>query len=116
MAGRLVLDRQHMIALLGDPDFFEQCPAFLWLRTTALQTKGLYDQSAARKCCGGDWAIMRPVVDAFFKNLKELQEADPANIQPVKTFLETKKGREYGKIVIYYRATKQQPHPLRFTF
>jgi len=113
---RLVLDRQHMVAMLGDPEFFDSCPEFLWLKKTALQTKAIYDESAKQKCCGGDWAIIRPVVDAFFNNLKELKENDPANVQNIRTYLETKKHAAYGEIVIYYRASKEQPHPHRFKF
>lgn len=113
---RLVLDRQHMIGMLGDPEFFTAAPEFMWLRQTALQTKEIYDESVKQRCCGGDWAIMRPVVDAFFNNLKELKEADTANIQNVRTYLESKKGAEYDEIVIYYRASKAQSHPARFKF
>jgi hypothetical protein len=113
---RLVLDRQHLVDMLGDPSFFESCPEFLWLRQTALQTKAIYDENSKTVCCGRAWPIMQPVVDAFFKNLKELKELGQKNVQSVRDYLETKKGVQYGKIVIYYRATRSQPHPQRFTF
>lgn len=115
-ARRLVLDRQHMIAMLGDPGFFDQCPRFDWLRDTALATKAIYDESVKRRCCGGNWEIMRPVVDAFFDDFKIAKNEDRANTQPVKAYLEAKKGVKYSAVVIYYRATKKQPHPLKLQF
>lgn len=117
MAGRrLVLDRQHLIQMLGDPEFFTSCPQFLWLRRSALAAKEMYDESARRRCCGGDWNIMRPVVDAFFNNLRELQEVSEEHVQPVKVYLQNKKNSAIGTVVIHYRATKEQPRPERFTF
>jgi hypothetical protein len=113
---RLVLDRQHLIEMLGDPGFFDRCPRFDWLRETALETKALYDKSVEKRCCGGDWEIMRPVVDALFKDFEEAKAEDPANLHPVKAYLESKKGMKYGVVVIYYRATKKQPHPLKLQF
>jgi hypothetical protein len=115
-AKRLVLDRQHLIAMVGDPEFYVQCPRFEWLQDTALTAKSLYDESCERRCCGGDWEIMRPVVDAFFQDLQEAKRENGANTSPVKAYLEAKKGVTYGHVVIYYRATKKQPHPLKLQF
>lgn len=113
---RLTLDRDHMMSMLSDPEFFNQCPEFLWLKDTALKTKELYDKVKKERCCGADWAVFRPVVDAFFNNLKELRELDKKNVQNVRDYLQKKKNRELGEIVIFYRSSKQQARPNRFKF
>jgi len=112
-----VLDRKHLVAMLRDDEFYRACPYFLWLKTTAKQTLEVYDKAKSDcAACAGDFKILQPVVDAFFANLKELKELDPDNVICVKRYLETRKNKTFGRVVIYYRATKQQPAPLKFEF
>lgn len=117
-ARRLVLDRQHMVAMLSDPEFYTACPHFLWLRDTAMTLHKQYLETPVNcNACKGDFNIVRPVVDAFFQNLRDLRDAGADDaIDNVKRYLETKKGYRVGEVVLYYRATRSQPHPQRFTF
>jgi hypothetical protein len=106
--------------MLSDPAFYTSCPYFLWLRNTAMRTYAVYEQSERNDCrgCGLNFGIMKPVVDAFFTNLKELQELDPAMIECVREYLEHKKGYPITRVVIMYRSSRKEPHPrtLRFQF
>lgn len=113
---RLVLDRDDLVELIGEPAFFEQCPDFAWLRNAAAQTHQLYVASGQRRCCGPDWKIIRPLIDLFFQSLQELKATNPDGLAKVRLYLTTKKGKNYDRIAIYYRAGREQPHPYRFDF
>lgn len=114
---KLVLDRQHLVGMLLDDDFYYQCPYFLWLRNTA---KRVYDQNtrAARGCgsCGHDFRAMKPIIDAFFTNLKELKELDPGTVECVRRYLERKKGYKISLVVIMYRSSRSEAHPQKLEF
>jgi hypothetical protein len=90
--------------MLGDAAFYQQCPHFLWLRDTALAAYAKYKQ---QECCGGQ-QHMAHVLDAFFKNLKELHDLDAVNTRPVRAYLEARKRRPVGRIVIFYRDAAKQ--------
>ncbi len=109
---RLVLDRQHMIAMLSDKEFYSECPHFLWLRDAALAA---YKQFAAsNNCCGGEFAYMQPIVTAFFKNMCELHEVDPAILETVRIYLTKRKKKPIGPILIHYRTSSKES--AQFTF
>lgn len=112
---RLVLDRQHLIALVSDPLFYAECPAFAWMRDTALHTARLYQESKDRNCCGGEWPILRPTVDGWFTALKDLHAKDPASVEQVRDYLARKKGYLPQPVVIFYRSSKEG-HPFKFQF
>jgi hypothetical protein len=113
-ARRLVLNRTHLVEMLSDPEFYCQCSHFLWLRTTAMMARKAFDASNEGTCCGGDFRIMQPVVDAFFTNLRDLYMVEPAAAAHVVTYLEARRGHPISQIVIYYRATRKQKHPQKF--
>lgn len=118
---KLTLDRQHLVAMLSDPAFYEACPYFLWLRRTAMRTYEQYQSPASRnncRACGPNFAVMKPVVDAFFTNLKDLKELNPDTVECVRKYLERKKGYKVDYVVIMYRSSRAEPHPqkLRFQF
>lgn len=110
---QLTLDRQHLIAMVSDPDFYTACPHFLWLRNTAAATIKPYQDSAG--CCGPNWHIMMPIIDALFANLKELLAIDKTILESVRSYLEAKKGYRPSPITIYYRRGKEK-HPTKLSF
>lgn len=112
---RLVLDRQHLIAMVSDPEFYVQCPAFAWMAETAMHTARLYHDTKSRRCCGGDWSVLRPAVDGLFTAIKDLHAKDPTSLETVRDYLERKKGYRPQPVVIYYRAQKQGA-PNKFQF
>lgn len=109
---RLILDRQHLVGMLSDPDFYAQCPTFLWLKTSALQAFRQY--SASNVCCGGDFEYMKPIVTAFFENLRELHTLNPEHVQPVRLYLSSRKKKKIGPILIHYRTSLNES--AQFTF
>jgi len=111
---RQVLDREHMVQMLADPEFYAQCSHFLWLRNTALKTYEKYKEKKKR-CCP-DFSIMLPVVTAFFENLKELKQIEPEALDRVKRYLEKRKKKQIATVVIYYRSSRKQSHPAKLTF
>lgn len=111
---RLVLDRKHLIAMVGDEMFYQECPQFSWLAATALAATELYESSGKTSCCGGSWPIIRPIVDAVVEKLKNSDENKAEMTQAVRQYLEKKKKTKYGTIVVFYRASREQSHPTRF--
>lgn len=112
---RLTVDRNHMLRMLSDPEFYQACPAFLWLQVAALESRQLYDASAAHSCCGGKWAIVKPVVDAFVEALQQFKKTAPAHVTAVRSYLEEKKGAQYDKIIIFYRSGRAKSALQRLT-
>lgn len=112
---RLVLDRKQLIALVGDSEFYVQCPELAWLRETASAALHLYAESEKKRCCGGDWEIIRPVIDALYHELSG-NGSKAAVTKSVRRFLEARNGSPFTQVMIYYRTSKQQAHPYKFTF
>lgn len=113
MSRQLVIDRQHLLQMLSDPEFYATCPAFVWLRDTALTQAAAYRQSDT--CCGGNWQLFAAVADAFFKNLQQLHALGPEHVACVREYLEKKKRRPCKPIVLFYRPT-DRTRPRRFAF
>ncbi len=114
----LILDRQHLIKMLVDPRFYTSCPYFLWLRDTALRAYERYESGGRNDCrgCGPDFRVMKPVVDAFFTNLKELKELDPSTVECVRKYLEDRKEYPISLVVIMYQSSGTHPRKLQFQF
>ena len=113
MAKRLVLDRQHMLEMLSDPEFYIACPYFIWLRKTALAAKEQRDKDT--DCRGCDKAgPMGPIMAAFVQNVRELHATDPKLLECVRFYLEAKKGSGLGSILIYYSSSKGQTATFAF--
>lgn len=91
----MTITKEHMIAMLGDPAFYDQCPHFLWLKDAAMQ---------AREAQGDNIATehMCHIFNAFFKNLKELYELEPKILWPIRTYLAGRRRSHVGKITIQY--------------
>jgi len=106
----LVLTHAHMIAMLADAGFYAQCPHFLWLQESA---RVAYEKHTQEECCNGT-KHMQHIIEAFFRNLRDLHELDPEILQPVRVYLETRKKRSIGRIAVHYRNTAKQV--VQFTF
>lgn len=94
----LRLDRSHIVEMLGDPQFYVECPHFLWMRRTCLQTHAAY------LATNRDLRVMQPMIETFFMHLNDLHQLDPALIREVHVYLERKKGLGIDSIVVHYRA------------
>lgn len=114
MARNFTLDKAHLVAMLGDPTFFTDCPVFLWLRKSALVAYTSYKgQESACAGCNPPEDYMNQVFAGFFENLFELHQLDPAHIECVRAYLSRKKGYQVGKISFY---RKRNGKPERFEF
>ncbi len=113
MARRVVLERRHLIELLGARAFYDAVPAFEWLRENGLAQIGAYKISERKNCCGGSWKIAKAIVDGFFNFLKT--EATAETRAQVKAYLAAKKGYAVSPVVIFYRSAKTGK-PNRFEF
>ncbi len=112
---RLVLDRQHLVQMLGDPAFFDKCVPFEWLRPTALLQTAAYRQSEEDSCCGGNWKLMAAIAQAFYQHLRKLHADDPQQVECVRDFLTGKKGYIAKPCVVFYRPTDSS-RPNHFSF
>lgn len=109
---RLLLDREHLIQMLGRAEFYDACPPFEWLRTNALTRFAEYRASARRNCCGGDWRIISSIVNGFFNVLKD---SAPADREYVRDYLTQKKHYIPKPVVLFYRS-ESTGKPLKFQF
>lgn len=114
-ARQLVLDRQHLVQMLSDPDFFTECPVFMWLQETALLQAAAYKASEAKSCCGGKWQLIAPIANAFFDNLQKLHKLDPSHVECVRAYLSKKKHYQISAVVLFYRPA-DNIRPRRFAF
>jgi hypothetical protein len=111
----LILDRQHLVQLLRNPEFYEACPLFAGLREQGLLQTAAYTASEAKNCCGGTWSLVVEVVNAFYDAVKAAHRANPDSVKCLREFLAGKKGWPVGRCVIFYRPSKSTK-PRRFSF
>jgi hypothetical protein len=100
-----------MSAMLSDVHFYIQCPHFVWLRETAIASFEMHKERCS-DC--NSYKYVAHIFDAFFKNVKDLHAIDPALLDPIKQYLQVRKKRPIGKVVIMYRDTQKQA--LKFVF
>lgn len=110
---RIVVDREHLIAMLRDAEFYLECPAYAYLRDTGLQSWALYRQAVAAgtcgTCAGSTFKYMRGVIDAFWLKTRELRDAgDETALRTVKAYLEKRKCYTAKQVVLYYRRSRTQ--------
>lgn len=113
---RLKIDRAHLIQMAKAPDFYIEVPAFLYLREVAMKCWELYRESADCQKCHNEWKHMRGVCDAIFMKLRELKEREDPALEEVRAWLSKRKGYEVGKVVLYYRRSKEQGKIIKFEF
>ena len=100
---KLQIERTHLADFAADPQFFEQCPAFRYLATAAAQQAAAFKTSTRCKQCGGDFKIMRPIVDLIFLGLRELKTQDPDGLGGFRQYLSNRKGFIPRPLTLYYR-------------
>lgn len=96
-----------MAALCRDPAFFEACPEFAWLQETAAQVLAAFDESAARRCCGGNFLILQPLVDIMVTLLVDWKTTQPAAVSVFREYVRQKRGLTGAKLVLYYRRSSK---------
>ena len=112
----LNLDRNHMIAMLSDPGFYDAVAELSYLREVGLATAAEYKADDEQSCCGGSFAIMQGVVGAFYLKLQEWKAGSPEVLEKVRAYLNAKKGYTAKPVVIRYRMNKRQGPIAKFSF
>lgn len=105
MAKRLVLTRDHLIAMLRKEDFYEVVPEFTYLQSTVNASWEMYQNERNCKRCFEEWHYMKGVCDAAFLKMKECQAENPEILQRLKGWLAKRKGYEISVVVLYYRTS-----------
>lgn len=105
MAKNLVMNRDQLLALILDPEFYDACPEFVVLREQVVAANVGF--AANKKCCGGKVKLMFPVLDATMALMHELQGSNPPALSRVRAFLCGKRKVAYDKVSIYYRKVRE---------
>lgn len=100
---RLQFTRDHIIELVRDRGFFTACPEFSHLTEVAAAALVQYDISVNASCCGGNFSLIKGVVDAVFDMLRVLKTNNPDAVGRFRQYLATKKGYIPNPVVVYYR-------------
>jgi hypothetical protein len=113
---KVYLDRAILTDMLGDPDFYVECPVFLFMRDMGIESYNLYMQELQNPACNNcaDRAIMKTALVTFLRHLKELHSADPENLAPIKSYVEKRKGYRPNPCVIYYKESQKPAVPIEF--
>jgi hypothetical protein len=116
-SSRIVLSRDHLIAMLSQPTFFDAVPAFSPLQPATLDAVAAAQRHRKhpnrRSCCGADWKFFRGVLDAFFLRLRSLAAPGPAHdavtVTQLKQFIGAcRNTAPPEKLVIMYRRSKME--------
>lgn len=105
MGRRLVLTRDHLIAMLKKDEFYEALPEFAYLQPTVKESWSMYMDERNCQRCFQEWHYMKGVCDAAFLKMKECQAENPEILQRLKGWLTKRKGYEISVVVLYYRAS-----------
>ena len=113
---KVTLDKIHQISMLGDPDFYQDCPIFLFLRPAGLAAYAAYKEKVASGDCGDcrNDSVILPLLITFVRHVVSVYELDPKHLQCVKDYLSKRKGYEVHEAVVTYAGTG--PKPTRLVF
>jgi hypothetical protein len=80
----LLLTREMLADILGDPKFYDACPEFLHLRELGL---ACYTKYKLPGCSGCYMKIMAPAVVEFVRHCRRLQESNADRLESVKDYI-----------------------------
>jgi hypothetical protein len=113
---RLKIDRDHLIQMVRSLDFYMEVPAFMYLKEAGMTSWRMYEESEECKKCHNEWKHMRGVCDALFMKLRDLKEENSPALEDIRNWLSKRKGYAVGKVVLYYRRSKEQGKIVKFEF
>jgi hypothetical protein len=105
---KLTLDKMYLISMLGDDAFYKACPIFLFMRQSAQEAHGIFMERVKKGLCDdcSQDGTMTPLVKLFLTHIKEQFDLDPANLECIRGYLQSKKGYPVGEIVVPYKTSK----------
>jgi hypothetical protein len=94
--------------LVGDPEFFNEVPAFHFLKEQAtaareLVVRAVVDQDTDCQGCGDVRRTFRPVMEAFTAEAVKLHTDNPDVLQPLVDVIAKKLGYRPKVVVLYYK-------------
>lgn len=97
--------------MLGDPDFYSQCTAFLFLKDQGLAAAKRYREMVSKKddeCCTevNEEAVIGPPIAAFMRVMQELHQI-PGALLPVRKYIEGKLSAQPEVILLRYRSQQK---------
>lgn len=98
------LTRLMVGQMLADPEFYEVCPYFLHMRELGIACYTKYIAGMQGKCvdCRGE-KLLKPALLAFIRNGKLLQAEHPRLLEPIKDYIEKKRGKRPAGVAVTYR-------------
>jgi hypothetical protein len=113
---KVYLDRATLTDMLGDPDFYVECPVFLFMRDMGVESYNLYMQELKSPSCDNcsDRAVMNTALVTFLRHFKNLHDTSPETLATVKSYVEKRKGYRPNPCVIYYKEPQKPAVPIEF--
>lgn len=103
------IDTTVATQLLGDPEFYTRCIAYLFLREQGVATVAKYHEAVQRRhtnpdCCReqDDRRIVQGVVGAFTRHTVALASTSAEHLKPLREFVIAKLGYTPTQIIMYY--------------
>jgi hypothetical protein len=106
------LSTPTIIQLLGDPEFYNSCVSYLFMRDQGLASvkqfhKAVLDKEEGCEGCDNkhknEMSYVSGAIGAFVRISRELYAVDPKHLEPVRDFLVVKLGSTTGAIIMYYK-------------
>ena len=116
MSRKLQLDRALITEMLGDSDFYAECPIFLFMRDMGQTSHKLYMENLQDPQCKNcsDRSIMLPALATFVRHVKDQADLAKENLECVKLYLEKRKSYYPDPCVVYYKEAGKSPYPIEF--
>lgn len=99
----MILTKSHLTQIIGDPQFYMDCPTFLFMREQGLSA---YEQHLevvqGGPCKGCDkHRAMTPAIHSFVAHLTQLRRDCPTRLEDVRKYLKERGVKEDTYAVIY---------------
>jgi hypothetical protein len=116
MRKKLQIDRALMVDMLGDSEFYSECPIFLFMRDMGTESYKLYMEELKDPSCVtcADKGVMLPALATFIRHLKEQADVSVSNLECIKQYLGKRKNYYPDPCVVYYKEPGKSPYPIEF--
>tara|TARA_B100000700_G_scaffold324572_1_gene431068 strand:+ start:1448 stop:1798 length:351 start_codon:yes stop_codon:yes gene_type:complete len=116
MKRKLQFDRALMTDMLGDPEFYAECPIFLFMRDMGIESYKLYIERLESNECENcsDRSVMLTALTTFIRHIREQADLSKDNLACVKDYLAKRKGYYPDPCVVYYKESGGTVSPIEF--
>jgi len=105
-----------MTDMLGDPQFYVECPIFLFMRDMGLESYAQYMKNLSGPECKdcSDRSVMGAALITFMRHIKQQADVSLKNLVCIKDYLQKRKGYYPEPCVLYYKESQKPLVPLEF--